>query len=203
MLTLFLVMITSSMLSRSVSTRDGLFRIITTTDNTEVAKKLASISTPSKVTRDTIASIYEWKGKIENDKEIRLIWDNVSKNASKTLTEKIKSIHNYETPMIATVPSATQNEEYFIGRLEKGGTFELASNLVKNKMAGCVHISESSSILHLKTIKSKCEEIEKFVVGSKVHWETMTANLGYLTWLNDVLSPPPSSTPKDLKREEL
>lgn len=46
-----------------------------------------------------ITSIYEWKGKIENSKEIPVFFKTTQKNYAKT-EQLIKKLHSYETPCI-------------------------------------------------------------------------------------------------------
>ena len=50
-----------------------------------------------------IESVYNWKGKIENDEEIILLCKTTDENVKKTI-ERIKQLHSYELPAITVIP---------------------------------------------------------------------------------------------------
>ena len=58
-----------------------------------------------------ITSIFQWKGKIENDKEVLLIAK--SRNAiMKKIIAEVKNLHSYETPEIIAMPIVSGSSEY-------------------------------------------------------------------------------------------
>lgn len=59
-----------------------------------------------------INSSYWWKGKIENEKEILLLFQTSKKNVS-NLIKHIKKIHSYEVPEIVEIEMKRGNEKFF------------------------------------------------------------------------------------------
>lgn len=81
-----------------------MFSIVyTTTENREEAKIIASRLVEQKlaacVNMHPIDSIYEWKGKIEEEREIALSIKTVSENVE-AVTSSIKEMHTYDLPAI-------------------------------------------------------------------------------------------------------
>ena len=58
-----------------------------------------------------IASIYTWKGKIEEGKEVLLVIKSRS-SLSKRLTARVKALHSYSVPEVVTIPIASGNPDY-------------------------------------------------------------------------------------------
>jgi len=58
-----------------------------------------------------IASIYTWKGKIEEGKEVLLVIKSRS-SLSKRLTARVKALHSYSVPEVVTLPIASGNPDY-------------------------------------------------------------------------------------------
>ena len=59
-----------------------------------------------------IRSIYCWKGKIEDDKEVLMI-AKTQKKLFKALMKKIKELHSYTVPEIMAIPVVEGSEDYF------------------------------------------------------------------------------------------
>ncbi len=83
-----------------------MFSIVyTTTDNEEEAKRIAINLTERKlaacVNMHRIDSIYSWKGKAENDREIALSIK-TTRSAVKHVIECIRNLHSYDLPAIIT-----------------------------------------------------------------------------------------------------
>ncbi len=57
-----------------------------------------------------ITSLYLWKGKIVNEKEVVLLLKTFAKNFTKVKKE-VEKIHSYKTPAILKIP-AEANEKY-------------------------------------------------------------------------------------------
>lgn len=58
-----------------------------------------------------IASIYVWKGKIEEGKEVLLVIKS-RLSLSKRLTARVKALHSYSVPEVVTIPIASGNPDY-------------------------------------------------------------------------------------------
>ena len=58
-----------------------------------------------------IASIYTWKGKIEEGKEVLLVIKS-RLSLSKRLTARVKALHSYSVPEVVTIPIASGNPDY-------------------------------------------------------------------------------------------
>lgn len=89
-----------------------------TTKNRSEAKKIGSALVEEKLAAcaniiDNMESIYEWKGKIQTDKETVLIAKTTYGNISK-LTKRVKELHSYEVPCVISINLSEQegNEEY-------------------------------------------------------------------------------------------
>ncbi len=91
-------------------------QVITTTNNEEVAKKIAQVLLEKKLAGcvqiiGPINSLYWWKDKIEEDKEF-LIFIKSSKSLCKEIENEIKGVHNYEVPEILCFPILDGNPDY-------------------------------------------------------------------------------------------
>lgn len=62
------------------------------------------------IVRD-IRSIYIWKGKIEDEKEVLMVVK-TRKHLFNALTEKVKRIHSYTVPEIIALPITEGSEDY-------------------------------------------------------------------------------------------
>lgn len=89
-----------------------------TTKNRKEAKNIGSTLVKEKLAAcaniiDNMESIYEWKGKIESDKECILIAKTTYGNVS-DLTKRVKELHSYEVPCVVSINLSEQegNEEY-------------------------------------------------------------------------------------------
>lgn len=89
-----------------------------TTKNRQEAHKIGSALVQEKLAAcaniiDNMESIYEWKGKIESDKECILIAKTTYGNVS-DLTQRVKELHSYEVPCVVSINLSEQegNEEY-------------------------------------------------------------------------------------------
>jgi len=58
-----------------------------------------------------VASIYVWKGKLEEGREVLLIIKSRSA-LSKKLTARVKALHSYSVPEVVTIPIASGNPDY-------------------------------------------------------------------------------------------
>lgn len=79
-----------------------IFLFLVTVPNLEEGKKIAHILVSNKLAAcvniiENVTSIYEWKGKIEENNECLLIIK-TKKEKSEKLMQKVKEIHSYETP---------------------------------------------------------------------------------------------------------
>ena len=66
---------------------------------------------------DNMQSMYWWKGKIQNEKEIVLIAKTTKKLFSK-LSAKVRSLHSYSVPCILQLEVTDGNKEYVKWLLE-------------------------------------------------------------------------------------
>lgn len=58
-----------------------------------------------------VASIYTWKGKVEEGREVLLIIKSRSA-LSKRLAARVKALHSYSVPEVVTIPIASGNPDY-------------------------------------------------------------------------------------------
>ena len=58
-----------------------------------------------------VESVFQWKGKIENAKEILLIIK-TKKSLFRKLEKKVKSLHRYEVPEIIALPIISGHKPY-------------------------------------------------------------------------------------------
>jgi periplasmic divalent cation tolerance protein len=86
-----------------------------TTKDKEEAKKIAKELVKKKLIAcaniHEIDSIYEWKGNIEDGKEVVLLAKTTDDLVYEAM-EKVKKMHSYECPCILILPVETANKEY-------------------------------------------------------------------------------------------
>ena len=58
-----------------------------------------------------VSSIYAWKGKIEEGREVLLVLKSRS-SLSKRLAARVKQLHSYEVPEVVTISIAAGNPDY-------------------------------------------------------------------------------------------
>jgi periplasmic divalent cation tolerance protein len=83
-------------------------QLTTTTGSKELAQKIAETLVGKKLAAcvqisGPITSIYEWKGKIENEQEYYCVIK-TRKNLYPEVEENIKTLHSYEVPEIIALP---------------------------------------------------------------------------------------------------
>ncbi|NIM17255.1 MAG: divalent cation tolerance protein CutA [Candidatus Aminicenantes bacterium] len=91
-------------------------QITTTTDSKELAQKIAETLVEKKLAAcaqisGPITSIYEWKGKVENEEEWYCVIK-TRKNLYQEVEENIKALHPYEVPEIIALPIVEGNKAY-------------------------------------------------------------------------------------------
>ena len=90
--------------------------IITTTDSKKSAKEIANTLLEQKLAAciqiEKIKSYYIWEGKINKDKEFRLVIK-TKKELFDSLKKSLKAIHPYTTPQIIAIDIDSGNKEYF------------------------------------------------------------------------------------------
>jgi len=57
-----------------------------------------------------VSSMYRWKGKIDNAKEIVVILESVEENFDK-INAEVKKLSSYETPMLFSIPVSKTTKE--------------------------------------------------------------------------------------------
>ena len=169
--------------------------MVTTTDDEKVGESMRTVMKKNVAKEERIESVYEWKGKVERDKEIRLTWNDLDEDELHKLTNEIERMHNYDVPMILTIPPEESDSRFLKGQF-RDGSFELAASLVKRKLVGCAQM-RSDGVVDLKTTQSARGTIEKSIEQA-IHWEPISANLEYLKWLDGVVD-----TSTTTKEEEL
>ncbi len=87
--------------------------IYSTFPNKDIAKRICKKVLSEKlcgcVNIFPIESMYVWKGKIENSKEVGVLFKT---NKSGKLKKKIKELHPYEIPVILEIKPESVNKEY-------------------------------------------------------------------------------------------
>jgi len=58
-----------------------------------------------------VSSIYAWKGKIEEGREVLLVLKSRA-SLSKRLAARVKQLHSYEVPEVVTISIAAGNPDY-------------------------------------------------------------------------------------------
>jgi len=90
--------------------------ILVTVSSEEEAKKITASLLEKKfaacvnLVKD-IESIYRWKGKISNEKEV-LMLIKTRKKLFKSVEEEVKKIHSYELPEIIALPIISGSKDY-------------------------------------------------------------------------------------------
>ncbi len=92
------------------------YLFLSTVPNLEEGKKIAKILVENKIAAcvnitQNICSIYQWKGKIEEDNELLLLIK-TTENNSNQLIQKIKELHSYDTPEIIGLKIEKGSEKY-------------------------------------------------------------------------------------------
>ncbi|MCX5711962.1 MAG: divalent-cation tolerance protein CutA [Candidatus Omnitrophica bacterium] len=90
--------------------------VLVTCPNLKEAEKIAAELVRLKLAAcvsiiENIKSIYRWKGKIEQSKELLLIIK-TKKSMVPKLIKKVRSLHSYEVPEIIAVPVTRGNSDY-------------------------------------------------------------------------------------------
>ena len=94
----------------------NIFLFLVTVPNLLEGKKIAHSLVSNKLAAcvnivENITSIYEWKGKIEENNECLLIIK-TNKEKSEKLMQKVKEIHSYETPECIGLKIEKGSEKY-------------------------------------------------------------------------------------------
>ena len=94
----------------------GLVTILVTAPNLSVARKLAGAALKAKLVACAniiphLESHYWWQGKIENGKEVLLLFKTTSARIA-ALEKLILSLHPYDTPEFIVVPIIGGNRRY-------------------------------------------------------------------------------------------
>ncbi|MEU5543493.1 divalent-cation tolerance protein CutA [Streptomyces sioyaensis] len=82
--------------------------VLTTTDDAEKAKNLASSAVEAKVAAcaqidGPITSVYRWEGAVQTDQEWRVLYKTTAERYPE-LEAHINSVHDYDTPEIIAMP---------------------------------------------------------------------------------------------------
>ena len=89
--------------------------IYITFPNKQEAKKIGRILIEKRlagcVNMFPVEAIYQWKGKITEEKEVVLIAKTFEKNFSK-IEKLVKKLHSYETPCILAIPVNKVSKNY-------------------------------------------------------------------------------------------
>jgi periplasmic divalent cation tolerance protein len=90
--------------------------LLTTTSSVATAKTLAKKLLKQKLAacisfREGFVSFYEWKGKLEKQKETLVLIKSSRANLTR-LEEAIKKVHPYDNPEILTIPISRVSSEY-------------------------------------------------------------------------------------------
>jgi periplasmic divalent cation tolerance protein len=90
--------------------------ILVTTSAKEEAKKIASSLLEKKLAAcvslvKNIESIYRWKGKLLDEKEVLMLIKS-RKKLYKSVEEEVKKLHSYEVPEIIALPVITGSKDY-------------------------------------------------------------------------------------------
>lgn len=95
---------------------EKLYMVYSPVSGKEEAEKIAEIIISEHLAAcaniaDKVSSIYQWDGKVQRDTEALLILK-TKESLLEKLENKIKELHSYECPCIASLPVYRVNEEY-------------------------------------------------------------------------------------------
>ena len=90
--------------------------ILVTAPNIKLARKLAKGALEQKLAAcaniiPAIESQYWWKEKLENEKEVLILFKTIKENITE-LEQTICNLHTYDTPEFVAVPIAYGNQKY-------------------------------------------------------------------------------------------
>ena len=90
--------------------------ILVTAPNIKLARRLAKGALEQKLAAcasiiPAIESHYWWKGKLENEKEVLILFKTIKENITE-LEQTICNLHTYDTPEFVAVPIAYGNQKY-------------------------------------------------------------------------------------------
>ena len=87
-----------------------------TTPNKKLALKLGKACLEEKLVAcvniiDKVTALYEWEGKLCQEKECILIMKTIQKNSAKII-KNVKALHSNSCPCIVTLPITDGNEQF-------------------------------------------------------------------------------------------
>ncbi|MFI0150774.1 divalent-cation tolerance protein CutA [Streptomyces lydicus] len=90
--------------------------VLTTTDDAEKAKNLASSAVEAKVAAcaqidGPITSVYRWDGAVQTDQEWRVLYKTTTERYPE-LEAHLQRVHDYDTPEIIAMPVAHGSAAY-------------------------------------------------------------------------------------------
>lgn len=90
--------------------------ILVTTSSEEEGRKIAQVLVEKRIAAcvniiNDIESIYRWKGKISDEKEVLLLIK-TRKKLYKSVEEEIRKLHSYEVPEIIALPIISGSKDY-------------------------------------------------------------------------------------------
>ena len=90
--------------------------ILVTAPNIKLARRLAKGALEQKLAAcaniiPAIESHYWWKEKLENEKEVLILFKTIKENITE-LEQTIYNLHTYDTPEFVAVPIAYGNQKY-------------------------------------------------------------------------------------------
>jgi periplasmic divalent cation tolerance protein len=90
--------------------------VIVTVPNQEEAKKIARTLLKERLIAcanilSSVDSVFRWKGKIEDEKEV-LILIKSKKSLFKKLSKRVRELHSYDVPEILALPIVEGSESY-------------------------------------------------------------------------------------------
>lgn len=96
--------------------KDTYIIVLNTCDSTEIASLISETLVTKKLAAcvnivNNIESVYQWRGKIEHDKEVLLIIK-TKQSLFSQVEQAILELHNYELPEIIAVPIKMGEQNY-------------------------------------------------------------------------------------------
>jgi len=90
--------------------------ILVTTSSEEEGRKIAQVLVEKRIAAcvniiNDIESIYRWKGKISDEKEVLLLIK-TRKKLYKSVEEEVRKLHSYEVPEIIALPIVSGSKDY-------------------------------------------------------------------------------------------